>query len=68
MSSDFWNGEFVAALLDVHDKQTGDGPYPSTTLFNADMSNGCDVPDDESQVSVVGSVNMGVNGAGVVVV
>ena len=67
MVSNFSNGELVASF-DVHDKQTGDGPYPSTTLFNADMSNGCDFPDDESQVSVVGSVKMGVNGAGVVVV
>ena len=61
MSSDFWNGEFVAALFEVQDKQTETGPYPSTTLSKAkNASNGWAVPKLESHVSVAGSVKMAV--------
>ena len=60
MSSDFWNGEFVAALFDVHDKQTGFVTYPSTTLFNADSTNGSAEPEAISQINVDGSVKIAV--------
>ena len=60
MSSDFWNGELVAALLLVHDKQIDNGPYPGTTLFKAVTVNGFGVPgsSSESQVKSVGFVNV----------
>ena len=36
-------------MFDVHDKQTGVGPYPSMTLSNAcNPSNGCGVAEPES--------------------
>ena len=61
MSSDFWNGELVAALFDVQYKHTELGPYPSITLFKAENpSNGWAVADAESQVSVAGSVKIAV--------
>ena len=61
ISTDFWKGEFVAALFDVQYKQTELGPYPSTTLFKVkNESNGWAEPDPESQISVVGSVKIAV--------
>ena len=61
MSIDFSNGELIAALFDVQYKHTELGPYPSITLSKAEkVSNGWEVPEAESQVSVAGSVKMAV--------
>ena len=47
-------------MFTEHDKQIENGPYPSATLFKADVeSNGCAVPDAESHVKVVGIVKTG---------
>ena len=60
MSSNFWNGELIAALFEMHDKQTDNGPYPATTLFDAVNVNGFGVPgsSSESHVKSVGFVKV----------
>ena len=49
----------MAALFDEHVKQTDNGPYPATTLFDAVNVNGFGVPgsSSESHDKSVGFVN-----------